>query len=72
MPRRRTSQSVKHDVECHFEDKVYHGTYEIARGLLTVSWLHGSKSSTPGGAPEVLARIILRELVEEEAHRNRK
>jgi len=70
MPRRTTSRPpMRIDVECEYEGKTYRGTYEVTRGLLTVSWPYGSKSATPGSKPGFLAELILRELVEDAKRR---
>jgi hypothetical protein len=66
MPRKSAPRPpVRSDVECELDGKTYRGTYEVSRGLLTVSWAYGSKSAAPGAAPNVLARIMLRELVQD-------
>jgi hypothetical protein len=53
-----------HEVECEYRGKRYRGTYQVRGGILTVASEYGSKSATPGACPEVLARILLREIVE--------
>lgn len=60
---------MRMDVECEYEGKTYSGTYEVTRGMLTVSWLYGSKSATPGSRPDILARLMLRELIEDAQRR---
>ena len=56
------------------EDKIYTGSYTIAQKMITVA--HGSRVKTTqlGGfadAPEVLARIMLGEMVGEEKQGSR-
>ena len=47
------------------DGKTYRGSYRVSRGILTVTSLYGEKSTQVGGlAPEVLARILLLELVD--------
>lgn len=55
---------ISRDVECEYRGKRYRGTYHVSAGTLTVNSEYGSKSATPGAGPEVLARIILREIVQ--------
>ena len=50
--------------------KSYTGHYMVEKGMLTVSTLTGRKTTQLGGStPASLARILLRELVEEERKR---
>ena len=70
MPRGKTERPpMRTDVECEYEGKMYRGTYEVTRGMLTVSWVYGSESATPGSRPDVLAKLILRELIEDAKRR---
>ena len=52
-------------VECEYGGKIYRGTYYTSGGLLTVDCEFGSKSASPGAGPNVLAKIMLRELIQE-------
>jgi hypothetical protein len=66
MPKRSSKNPpTSYSVECEVEGKVHHGTYQVARGVLTVHGPWGSKSTSPGARPDVLAKIILREIVQE-------
>ena len=48
----------------------YDGWFKTSGGVLTVHTLYGSKSTQIGGmTPEVLAQMLLRELVKEEKAR---
>ena len=51
---------------CEVEGRVYAGTYEVTKGVLKVTLPgHGSKYASLASWPDVIAEIILRELVEE-------
>lgn len=65
MPKRPTAPPVRHNIECEVDGQVHRGTYEVTGGVLTVHGAGGSKSAQPGARPDVMARIILGELVRE-------
>ncbi len=43
----------------------YEGSYEVERGLVTVSYLWHTKTTQVGASAEATARMLLRELVAE-------
>jgi hypothetical protein len=48
------------------DGKTYEATYEVAQGIVTVRTAKGMKATQVGGSPpEVLARMMLREMVRE-------
>lgn len=66
MPKRRQRSPIRYDVETEVDGEVHRGSYEVSGGMLTVKSMWGSKSTQPGARPDVLARILLAELVREE------
>ena len=61
---------MKREISIEIEGKVYVADYELISKVLTVNSSLGSKSTQLGGmAPESLARILLRELVQEKTRR---
>ena len=53
-------------ISVELDGKTYTGSYNVKRGVVTVSTLKGHKSTQVGGSPpEVIARMLLRELVSE-------
>jgi len=56
---------VWHDVKIEHGGKTYRGSYEVSGGMITVAWEFGSKSARDSASNESLAKIMLRELVEE-------
>jgi hypothetical protein len=62
--------SERTDITIEMNGVTYGGWFETSRGLVTVHTLYGSKSTQTGNTPpEVLAKMMLRELVEEEKGR---
>jgi hypothetical protein len=55
----------RNSVEVEFEGKKYEAEYFVERGSLTVSSDWGTKSTHPGPDPGSIARVILRELLED-------
>ena len=53
--------------------KTYKGYYEVSKGIVTVTTpMYGSKSTQVGNSPPAtLARIMLRELIDEDEARER-
>jgi hypothetical protein len=53
-------------VSIEWEGKKYAGSYYVEKGMITVSGSWGQKSTQVGNSPpELLARIMLRELAQE-------
>ena len=52
-------------VEVEVDGKLYRGRYQVDRGIIAVSMMDGRRKATQvgGSPPEVLARILLCELV---------
>ncbi|MCY1369854.1 hypothetical protein D9M68_977530 [compost metagenome] len=54
-------------VSIELNGRTYSGRYRVEKGIITVSTMSGSKSTQLGRLPEeALARMLLRELVDEE------
>ena len=57
-------QPMRHEVSCEFDGKLYSSRYVIDGGLVTVTHvLYGTKSAVPGASPDVMARLLLHELL---------
>jgi hypothetical protein len=57
-------------VMLQIKGRVYRGRFEVSRDLVTVHATHGTKSAHVGTSPvEVIARILLWELVQAEMKR---
>jgi hypothetical protein len=55
------------NIQVEFGCVQYGGWYEVERDLVKVHSCHGSRSAQLGSTPpDILARMILRELIEEE------
>ena len=55
------------------DGKSYPGTFTVARRLLTVTTIYGSRTTEAGPAPhQALARIMLGELVREQLRKQNK
>jgi hypothetical protein len=52
-------------IECEVEGRVYVGTYELRKDLLKVTLADSIRCATPGARPDFMAKIMLRQLVEE-------
>ena len=60
------------EVSIEFGGRILNGSYGKYRGMLTVKWAHGTKTTKLGRSPpRVLARTMLRELVTKEKHKAR-
>lgn len=67
MARGETAPLPAQPVQITKGGKTYNGSYTTAKGMITVSYLGRTKTTQLGGsaaAPENLARIMLRELVD--------
>jgi hypothetical protein len=64
MPRRREERAPRSiPISIEIESAVYHGSYSVSRGMLTVRSADGSKTTQVGGTPaDTLARVLLAEL----------
>jgi hypothetical protein len=68
--RRGSREPVSREVEVEIEGRRYQGVYSMSDGMVHVSTPHGSKSAAVHSMPdEVLAKMLLRELVREERQR---
>jgi len=68
MARKRYVESERLEIE--FEGETVIGWYKVIDGCVEVSSGHSSKATQVGRSPpEMLARIMLRELVQEERSR---
>lgn len=57
-------QPMRHEVSCEFDGKLYSSGYVIEGGLVTVTdVLYGTKSAVPGARPDVIAQLLLHELL---------
>lgn len=54
---------MRYDVQCEVDGQEHHGTYCVEEGMVTVSSATGSKTARAGVRPDVLAKVILAELV---------
>ncbi|HWI05560.1 MAG TPA: hypothetical protein VNT52_17270 [Acidimicrobiales bacterium] len=58
------------EITVEIDGQTFSGSYEVARGIITVSTAYGRKSTQVGSTPpDTLARILLRELVQAEKGR---
>jgi len=66
MPK-KSRPPVPQKVSIEYKGKTYTGIYTVEKGVITVSnSLYGSNATqVVGSPPEVLARIMLRELVDQ-------
>ena len=65
MPKKRPAP-VMREVSIEYKGKNYRATYTVEKKLITVGTLYGSKTTQVGNSPpELLAHIMLRELVDE-------
>jgi hypothetical protein len=63
---KKRNPAVKREVSIEYKGKTYNATYTVEKGIITVSTLYGKKATQVGGSPpESLARIMIRELVDE-------
>ena len=60
------------EVSIEFDGRILNGSYGKYRGMLTVKWAHGAKTTKLGRSPAgVLARTMLRELATQQRHKAR-
>jgi hypothetical protein len=63
-------ERVYEPIEYEFEGKTQYGRFYVERGWLTLSTKLGHKSAALNGSPpQVLARILLKDLIAETARR---
>jgi len=55
---------MHHAIKIVIDEKEYSGEYYIEKGVLHVLSAYGAKATQPGAAPQAIARILLREIVE--------
>jgi hypothetical protein len=63
-PKRTKPQRPYQEIECQFDEKTHYGKFYVWRGWLTLSCDVGHKSAPLNGSPpEVLAKMLLGELI---------
>ena len=64
MPKKR--KPLPYNVQIDYGGKTYSGHYRVERGMVHARCMYGEKSAKiHGSQPDLLARTLLRELIEE-------
>ena len=64
MPTRHpTMPPVRTEIQCEVNGKTYEGKYHVNKGVLYVDCAYGSKNAHGSSASEVIAKMVLAEIV---------